>query len=645
MSVQFGTWNFDGRLTEREDLRRISTLLSPYGPDGSGEYAKGGVSILYRAFHTTKESRLETQPYLLRSGAVLTWNGRLDNRSELLSELSFELRSDAPDAAIVAAAYDRWETRILPKLVGDWALSVYDPLERALLLAKDFLGSRPLYYSSDETQITWSSLLDPFVFLSRRTIQLDEEYLAGWITALPAAHLTPYAGIHSVPPSSFARISEGNCTIQKYWNFARSKEIRCATDRDYQAQFRALFAQSVRRRLRSDSPVLAELSGGMDSSSIVCMADTILARGDAQTSRIDTVSYYDDREPNWNERPYFATVERRRGRTGCHIDVSQGTDFPAPCDPSRFSPIPGNGRSESASARKFRNCLIDHGNRVLLSGIGGDEFLGGVPASLPELADHFACGRWRVLAKQMISWALVDRRPLLFLAGELLRSFLPMRVIDSFVAKRPPAWLERSFVRRHRELFRRHRNQFRLFGPHPSFQDNCDTLDHLSRRFGCSDVPCEPCYERRFPCLDRDLLEFVFAIPREQLARPGRRRFLMRNALEGIVPTEILARRRKAFLSRTPMIALAREAARPNRSLSCALGASLGIVNGQSFSQALDQARCGRNVEALSLLRVLALEHWLQHLEERSLLRFPVPPSSSVRLLDLKMHVNEDVKP
>ena len=59
----------------------------------------------------------------------------------------------------------------------------------------------------------------------------------------------------------------------------------------------------------------------MDSSAIVCMADTIIARGATETPRLDTVSYYDDSEPNWNERPYFTKVEEKRGRTGCHIDI------------------------------------------------------------------------------------------------------------------------------------------------------------------------------------------------------------------------------------------------------------------------------------------------------------------------------------
>src|SRR5262249_59217617 len=119
------------------------------------------------------------------------------------------------------------------------------------------------------------------------------------------------------------QLRRGKQTVSKYWDFDPSKRISYPTDAEYEEHFRIVFGEAVRRRLRSDSPILAELSGGMDSSSIVCMADTIIARADAETPRLDTVSYYNDSEPNWNERPYFTKVEEKRRRTGCHIDVGK----------------------------------------------------------------------------------------------------------------------------------------------------------------------------------------------------------------------------------------------------------------------------------------------------------------------------------
>src|SRR6266436_8553996 len=108
----------------------------------------------------------------------------------------------------------------------------------------------------------------------------------------PAVHLTPCVGIHSVPPSSFVLLRPGKHVVSKYWDFDPGKRIRYRADAEYEEHFRTVFAQAVQRRLRSDRPVLAELSGGMDSSSIVCMADLVIARGQAHCPRLDTISWF-----------------------------------------------------------------------------------------------------------------------------------------------------------------------------------------------------------------------------------------------------------------------------------------------------------------------------------------------------------------
>ena len=94
MSVQFGKCNFDGKPVDPRGLDEVRPVLAPYGPDGEGYICKDNFGILYRAFHTTKESRREQQPYILASGAVLTWDGRLDNREELIGQLAGELSRD-----------------------------------------------------------------------------------------------------------------------------------------------------------------------------------------------------------------------------------------------------------------------------------------------------------------------------------------------------------------------------------------------------------------------------------------------------------------------------------------------------------------------------------------------------------------------
>src|ERR1700739_4605252 len=108
MSVQFGKWNFDGKPVNPDEVNRVSSLLAPYAPDDARVYTCSGMQILHLAFYTTKESRLESQPLVTSCGDVLTWDGRLDNRAELLDELKHKAGADLADVALVAMAYDRW---------------------------------------------------------------------------------------------------------------------------------------------------------------------------------------------------------------------------------------------------------------------------------------------------------------------------------------------------------------------------------------------------------------------------------------------------------------------------------------------------------------------------------------------------------
>jgi asparagine synthase (glutamine-hydrolysing) len=623
MSVQFGRWNLDDTPVDRDYLEKVKPVIAPYGPDHGGSYAKTSISILYRAFHTTKESRRETQPYVTASGTVITWDGRLDNRTELIRHLRDVLTISSADVSIVAAAYEEWGTDCFARLIGDWALSIWDANSRSLFLAKDPIGTRHLYYSFDNNQVTWSTILDPLVLFTGKSFALCEEYIAGWFSFFPAAHLTPYVGIDSVSPSSLVHIRPGRRTVRKYWDFDPAKRIRYRTDVEYEEHFRAVFGEAVRRRLRSDSPILAELSGGMDSSSIVCMADTIIARGGAETPRLDTISYYDDSEPNWNERPYFTKVEEKRGRTGTHIDVSSQEPFKFEVDSDHFAVTPGSsGGRPSEASRQFAACMTSQGNRVVLSGIGGDEVTGGVPTPAPELEDLLAKGQFRTLAHQLKVWALNKRKPWFHLFFEAARGFFPPALVGVPKDKRPAPWIHPAFVKRNRMALQGYERRLKLFGPLPSFQENVSALAVLRRQLACDALSADPSHEKRYPYLDRNLVEFMYSVPREQLVRPGHRRSLMRRALVGIVPDELLNRKRKAYVARRPMAEIATEWTRYADIANHMVSSSLGIVEVEKFLEALQKARHGKATRVVILLRTLGIETWLQKLKDSKVLEF-----------------------
>jgi asparagine synthase (glutamine-hydrolysing) len=620
MSVQFGIWNTDGKPVDRDYLAKVGPLIAPYGPDDEGAYVTSNLSILYRAFHTTKESRIETQPHVSESGVVITWDGRLDNRAELIRQLRNGLTSRSPDVSVFAAAYEEWGANCFAKLIGDWALSIWDATSRSLILAKDPIGTRHLYYSADNGQVTWSTILDPLVLLGGKTFALCEEYIAGWFSFFPATHLTPFVGIHSVPPSSSVVIRNGKHAVTKYWDFDPAKRIRYHTDAEYEEHFRVDFAEAVRRRLRSDRPVLAELSGGMDSSSIVCVADSIISRGAADAPRLDTVSYYDDSDPNWNERPYFEVVEERRGCVGTHIDVGNREPFNFQFETDHFSAVPAADGRRSEASRRYAACLTSQANRVVLSGIGGDEFTGGVPSPTPELEDLLAQGQLRALTRQLKAWALNKRKPVFYLFFEALRSFFPSSLFPTPKGKQPPPWLNPQFVKRNRVALQGYEQRSTLFGPLPSFQNNLSTIDALRRQLLCCALPSRPPHEKRYPYLDRSLLEFIFAIPREQLVRPGQRRSLLRRALVGMVPDQVLNRKRKGYVSRGPRVSFTTGSTSLMEMSQHMVASSLSIVQSKTFSEILLKASLGQTAPIVLLMRTLGVEIWLRRLSNFGIL-------------------------
>jgi asparagine synthase (glutamine-hydrolysing) len=646
MSVQFGKWNLEGQPHSTDYIEKVCAALAPYGPDSNESYSMGGIRILYRAFHTTNESRREKQPHISPSGIVITWDGRLDNRADLIRELRDSVTVNSTDVAITAAAFEKWGPNCLEKLIGDWAVSIWNPRDRSVLLAKDPVGTKHLYYSFDEKQVTWSTILDPLVLLAGKTFEICEEYIAGWIAILfPAAHLTPYVGVHAVPPSSSVLLRPGKHIVSKYWDFDPDKTIRYRNDAEYEEHFRTALATAVQRRLRSDRPVLAELSGGMDSSSIVCIADLIIGTGvqegtryspiapsAVECPRLDTLTWFDESKPYWGELPHFTKVEEKRGRIGHHINAAELIEDHSPMpfgaefanDSFAATPIPNSRPSDFF--KQNAAYINSRGYRVTLSGIGG-EFTGdGVPTPTPELQNLLVRARFFTLHRQLNAWADKMQATRLPLLRDAIRGFFSTTPVEGVPNDTPSVpWFCPAFVRNNHAALRGYPAKVKLFGPLPSFQYHIDRFE-TSRRFLASCGLCpELLAERLYPFLDRDFLEFMFAIPREQIVRVGQRRSLMKRALLGIVPDEILNRKKKENVRHeTPTNASAETIAAKWPSLieigQQIVGSSAGIIDRNRFFEALQKVRCSDDVPLDTLKRTLTLESWLRHLATKQVI-------------------------
>ena len=618
MSGIGGVYNFDTRAVDPAPLLVLGNALTERGPDGGDGLIDGAVGMVYREFHTNAESRRERQPLLSRSGHLLCWDGRLDNRDELLPLVANELRGERTDVSIVLAAYQRWGTDFLSRVIGDFALSLWDPFEKILLLARDPFGVRPLYYFHNNDEFIWSSMLTSLLALPAIEADVDDEYVAGCLALYPELASTPYKYITAVEPGQVVTVREGQIQMRRFWRPAENDEIRYAKDEDYEEHFRQLFREAVSCRLRSDRPIWSELSGGLDSSSIVLMADRIQAEQRTAATPVKTLSFVDNPSVTFFDHRFIEVVERARGRQGLHVDG--GGHWISLADPEDcFIATPLTSLCVAELHQRVWQSMRDAGARVLLSGLGGDQVTWSNLEAGPELCDLLVARKPISLHRRLQVWSEATHVPYAqLLWQEVALPFLPVSVRARFQNQiQLSSWLDRDFVKRtrieERLVLPRDPFAFKL----PSRRIQSSRIWYIVMNIARGEYWEHAAYEKTYPFLHRPLVEFLMNVPMQQKLRPDDTRSLMRRALKDLLPTRILERRSKGTTGEALCRGLANEWPRIRPLLDDSRLVRRGYLDGRALVQALDRARHGIEFNISSLLQALALEVWLRSLEHK----------------------------
>jgi asparagine synthase (glutamine-hydrolysing) len=614
MSAIFGTCLSRNAVVDERSMLRLAEATSRYGVDETHIFSQRQIGMGFQSFQTHHRARLEQQPLVDHLGNILVLDGRLDNYLELAAREGINGEA-VSDSALILKAFERWGHACFSKLVGDWALALWSRKDHVLYLARDHAGSRTLYYSSVHGETRWSTNLETLL-MNGISPELDREYIARTLSCQAIRDLTPYKDIRTVPPAHYLAIRDGQGTLRSHWRWIADTAITYRSDTEYDEHFLQLFRSAVQRRFEPGGPILAELSGGMDSSSIVCMADKIVCDSSDPSNLINTVSYYDDTEPDWDERPYFISVEKHRNKSGAHLDCSSRTpSFEPLILPDRIYPYPGADSASIEYAAKFEERVGAGRYRAILSGIGGDELLGGVPTPMPELANYLRQGKIIRLLSGSVAWCMVERKPLLHMLYDTLTFTSSLYRAPHADPDTIPPWLSPEARRLCLRSQSYSQNPVKFLTVNPSALDAgqtwwslLETLPHLTPHLLGR-------YEYRYPYLDRDLVEFLHRIPREQLVRPGRRRLLMRRALNGIVPTEILERKRKAFISHGPIIDLRNGQQKILNIFSNPLISDCGLIDRDKFLHAFHRGLTGDVKWVGHLSKTIGMELWLKSLQ------------------------------
>jgi asparagine synthase (glutamine-hydrolysing) len=613
MSIIFGVRKLEGDTVAERHLLDLAQATGNRAPDGTFVNAKGRVGMGFQPHHTHQRSNLESQPTIDERGSMLTLDGRLDNHIELCNLLDIR-EVDTSDSLIVLTAFERWGEGCFSQFIGDWALALWSEVDRSLYLARDHAGTRTLYFELRDGGIRWSSLLETF-FVGMQAYGLDEDFAASYLSCQPIRDLTPYKGISAVSPAHYLKFRDDVVIRKAHWAWMVKDQISYRNESEYDDQFRDLFRQAVARRTGPGKPAIAHLSGGVDSTSIVCMSDFIRRNeGYSPDGFINTLSFYDDTERDWNERPFFLGVEAARGKKGIHVDVALG-DSPDLYQRGDLygHMLPGSDRSSGEREQQVRALCASEGIRAIICGIGGDELLGGVATPIPELADLWVAGNFVGLWNMAMLWSLSSRRPLYKTIFETLRHSAKLYWSPEAVEPLEVPWLPRHVHSRVKSRVGLDESLMDRLSIAPSRLLNGLSwwliLETLPHRFHAPLTNVE----YRYPFLDRDLVDFLLRLPRHQIVGPGRRRLLMRRALAELVPGIVLERRRKSYVSQRQHRHL-RAYRNVVESLDVnAISVQCGLVDLPRLRSAFDVTDSANDpIWAMPLIRAITLTLWLE---------------------------------
>ena len=558
-------------------LLRMSDRLRHRGPDGSGTWSDpvAGVFMGHRRLSIVDLSPAGHQPMCSASRRyVVVFNGEIYNhgqlRQELKAKVGYTWRGHS-DTEVMLAAFDTWGVRAtLPRLVGMFAIAVWDKAERTLTLVRDRAGEKPLYWGRVGDRFVFASELGAVESLARGRLAVNESALPLLIRYgyIPAPH-SIYAGIEKILPGTWMCLSTSDGGVQSgtYWSSSDSMATASGngfrlSDEECVDELERLIGDAVKLQLEADVPVGAFLSGGIDSSTVVALAQKYAS------SPVRTFSIGFDQEA-FDESHHARRVAQHLGTQHTELKVSASEALGVVPSLSRIFDEP------FADASQIPTYLVAKLARpyvtVALTGDGGDELFSGYPRydrtrslmrlhqTLPQVARRLlsaavqsvSAERWTRTAHGVgHRRASVAHRTV----GDRLHRIAQMMSIDKHLVFRflasamPEVWRLVPGIQEPRTMFDNpgawasSGSDSRLF----MWLDFMTYLpDDLLAKVDRASMAVS--LESRVPLLDHRVIEFSHRLPQKMLVRNGMRKWALRQVLYRHVPRSLIDRPKMGF--------------------------------------------------------------------------------------------------
>ena len=503
---------------------------------------------------------------------------------------------------------DTWsgEVDAAARLVGDFAYVIHDARSGKIVGARDAFGVDALFYRVFPDIVAFASRAD----LLATDQEYDRQFLAEFVARVDSGGgRTPYIGVCAVPPAHVVRTLGRSVVTQRYWSAASFTAPDTRPLPAIVEEFREHFATAVRTRLSPNGRTWAQLSGGLDSSSVVSMSQLLSKTGSAPSGLAGTITLVDPHGTGGDERCYSDSVVRAydlRNEQISGLDWWQSDGVEPP-----QTDLPTPAYLMYARDRRMAEVVRAAGGEVLFTGYGADHYLGG---SAVFLADWAVDGRLRAALRESMRWATAGHVSFWkFAMHNIAMPLLPPSLVSRLLpAASVPTWVHARAVREF-ELME-HTVVQQAFGGKTggkyiaSVVQSVEAMpDVLALHAVIQDI-----VEERHPFLYRPLVEFALGLPAQLCAQPMARKWILREAMRGVLPETVRTRPGKGSIDGSLARTLSREAGWMRALLERSTLVEMGLVDDAALVRAIEDGEPGAEDQRAAIVRTLALECWLQ---------------------------------
>lgn len=556
-----GIFNTDKKPVEQSDIVRMNRIMSHRGPDGEGVYIKGHIGLGHRRLSII-DLESGTQPMANPDGSVqLVFNGEIYNFLELKKELEgkgyvFRTRSDTES---IIYAYEQWGEAFAEKLRGMFAIALWDEKQEKLILLRDRVGKKPLYYSYHNNHLFFASELKSLLTIPEIPKETDFHALDAYLSfGYVPSPMSIFKDVRKLPPAHMAVCTPGGFRIHSYWELDMNGSAAGRSEESLAEELREIFDECVKLRLISDVPLGAFLSGGVDSGAVVAAMALLMGDEAVKTASIGFS------EKKFDELVYARMVAEQYG--------TEHTEFLVQADALEvLEKIVWHLDEPFADASAIPTYYVSQMARkkvtVAVSGDGGDENFAGyinryyMTKKEAEIRDRLPVFlRENLLAPLARFYPKIDRLPrplrlknfLHSLAGSFEESYF--RAMSFYFLPEMKTRLYRPGLAAETKDF----DAFEVLGKHFRQNRNPDTVTRAQyadiKTYMTEDILVKVdrmsmahSLEVRSPILDHKLMEFAGRLPSDLKLKGRQSKYIFKKMNEKRLPADILYRKKQGF--------------------------------------------------------------------------------------------------